>query len=260
MTKAKDFNNGRPDDNELSGLPLLYKRPVPLDSNRHKEAGIRPVSDYSFASDTNSLPLNTIELIEAAKNYPVVFTNNESVMPVAVVGLEQKNIFIKNNGSWQENSYIPAYVRQYPFIFFERKEENKFYLCVDELSPHFAEKPEDGVSRFYNDDGKPTEFTDNALKFCTAFYQHHLITRNFCADLQEHKLLQPYQSEVTLKTGQKKQLSGFNMINEKAFNELSDDVYLSFRKKGWIPFIYFMLASASNWKKIADLEVARAAH
>ncbi len=244
----------KPEGTSPSGLPLLYKLPSTLDKVRHAQASIRASHDFSFVKSTNSLPLNTIEFIEAAKTYPIVFTSDANPLPVAIVGLEKDNYFVKPNNSWQDGAYIPAYVRQYPFIFFERSEEKKFYLCVDEASPQFSATTVDNASPLYTKDGQPTEFTNNALKFCTNFYQHHLITRNFCADLKEHKLLQPYQSEITLSSGRKTQLSGFQMINEKAFNSLPDKVYLSFRRKGWIPFIYFSLASTSNWKNLAELE------
>jgi hypothetical protein len=237
-----------------SGLPLLYKLPSVLDIARHAQASISTKTDFSFVKSTNSIPINAIEFIEAVKTYPIVFTNDENPLPVAIVGLERENYFIKPDNHWKESAYIPAYVRQYPFIFFERSEEKKFYLCVDEAAPQFSATQTENNTSLYTKDGKPTSLTNNALKFCTAFYQQHLITRNFCADLKEHKLLQTYQSEVTLASGKKTKLSGFQMIDEKALNSLPDKVYLSFRKKGWLPFIYFSLASTSNWKSIAELE------
>jgi hypothetical protein len=251
---AESINSASPGEALSLGLPLLYKQPSALDAARHAQAAIKSSADFSFALNTNSLPLNTIEFIEAAKTYPIVFTNDKNPLPAAIVGFENRNYFVKPDNSWLGNSYIPAYVRQYPFIFYERREENKFYLCVDEAAPHFSKAQSEGAKPLYNADGTVTELANNALKFCTAFYQHHLITRKFCDDLKEHKLLQPYQSQATLNSGRKVQLSGFNIIDEKALNALPDKVYLSFRKKGWIPFIYFALASTSNWKRLVELE------
>lgn len=247
-------NNSKPDGNIPSGLPLLYSKPTVLSIDRHANASISYSPNYSFASNTNSIALNTVEFIHASKSYPIVFTNHKDSLPVAIVGLEQKNYFVRPDNSWQENSYIPAYIRQYPFIFYEDAREKKIYLCVDEAAQHFNNIKVSGGNRLYGDDGKPTEFTSSALKFCTEFYQQHLITRNFCADLQEHKLLQPYTSEVVLSSGKKAQLSGFLMIDEKAVNALSNKAFLALRDKGWIPYIYLAIASTTNWNNLVFME------
>lgn len=251
---SKQATDNRPGGKSPSGLPLLYRQPSTLDSRRHAKSSIMSAPDYSFTRETNSLPLNAIEFIEAVKSYPIVFTNDENPLPVAIIGMEQKNFFVKADNSWQEGAYIPAYARQYPFIFFEEAQEKKFYLCVDEAAKNYSETTKKDAQRLYGEDGKPTKYTDSALKFCTEFYKHHIITRNFCKDLKDNKLLQPYQSEITLASGKKTKLSGFQMIDEKALNNLPNKTYLLFREKGWIPFIYLALASTSNWKNLISME------
>lgn len=253
---AKEKTTDRSEGANSSGLPLLYKKPVLVNAVRHIQATVSVVDNFSFAETTNSIPLNTIEFIEAAKTYPIVFGNSEAPLPVAIVGLEQTNYFINSDKTWQKNSYIPAYIRQYPFIFFENSKENTFHLCIDEASPHFQIQTPENAKRLYDDKGNPTETTNNAMKFCTAFYQHHVITRNFCNDLKEYKLLQPYRSDIALKSGRKASLTGFQIIDEKALNSLSNKDYLALRDKGWIPFIYFALASISNWQKLVDMEAS----
>ena len=235
-----------------AGLPLFFRKPHPLDVKRHKQAAIRPGSEFGFARDTNSIPLNAIEFLEAVRHYPIVFTMGDHPLPVAIVGLERLNYFVQPDNSWKPGTYIPAYVRQYPFVLFERPEEKKFYLCIDEGAPHFSPSAAEGARRLYSDDEKSSDITNNALQFCTAFYNHHLITRNFCEDLKTHKLLMPYQSEAKLASGKTMNLAGFRMIDEKAFNALPDKVFLEFRRKGWLPFIYFALASTANWKRLID--------
>ncbi len=254
MATSNKKPSNKPEGIPPSGLPLFYKQPIPLDSLRHATSSVIHKNNFPFAKNVNSIPLNTIEFIEASKTYPIVFTVGENPLPVAIVGLEQENYFINPDNSWRQGTYLPAYVRQYPFIFMEHTKEKKFFLCVDEAAESFSNTQKDGASKLYNDNGEATEFTNNALKFCTSFYQHHIITSGFCADLQEHKLLQPYSSEVVLSSGRKAQLSGFQMIDEKALNALPNKAYLALRDKGWIPFIYFTLASISNWKNLADIE------
>jgi hypothetical protein len=232
-----------------AGLPMFFTQPRPLDIRRHAQAAIRPGSDFGFARDTNSILLNAVEFIEAARHYPIVFTNDEQSLPAAIVGLERGNYFVEGS-DWKPDTYIPAYVRQYPFVFLERPQEDKFYLCIDEGAPQFSMQAGEGAMPLYKEDGSPSPLTQNALQFCAAFYNHFRITRNFCEDLKKHGLLSAYQSDATLPSGRSVQLSGFLMIDEKALNQLSNEVFLEFRKKGWLPFIYFALSSGANWKRL----------
>ncbi len=230
-------------------LPLFYIKPAALTPERHANARVKPEAGLAFAQHTNSIPLNTIEFIEAAKFYPIVFTTDEAPIPVALVGLEQENYFVSSKGDWTSNAYIPAYLRQYPFIFLSA-DGDQYVLCIDEGAPHYAEGGDSGTLLF--EDGKQSGLTGQALEFCTAFLDHFRITQNFCADLKAHNLLVANASEVKLNDGRSLQLNGFQLIDETAFNALSDEVYLEFRRKGWLAFIHLALAATSNWKNLAN--------
>lgn len=235
-----------------NALPLFFKAPQPLDVKRHAAAAINPNSGFGFSRLTNSIPLNAIEFIEAGRYYPIVFTSEPNIMPAVVVGLEQENYFVKPDGSWKEDTYVPAYVRKYPFIFMEVAEEEKFYLCIDEQSPHYLQEGGNGGLAFF-DGEKPSTLSQNALEFCTAFHKQYEITRALCEDLKKHDLFTMNQSDIQLVNGRKIRLGGFQLIDEAKLNALPDEVFLDFRKKGWLPFIYFSLASLTQWKRLADI-------
>lgn len=233
-----------------ASLPLFFSKPAIIEKERHAHTHLSHTSDISFAKQTNSVPLNTLEFIEASKFYPIVFTADEQSVPVAVLGWEKDNYFVDAQGAWAENHYIPAYIRQYPFIFVQNEQTDRFLLALDEAAANVHEGPtEDAEPLFEN--GEPSSLSKRALEFCTSFYQHMNITRNFCADLKAHKLLSPYSSKATLE-GREMQLNGFLMIDEAAFNALPDETFLEFRKKGWLAFIYLAMASASNWKMLME--------
>src|SRR5262245_41509961 len=103
-----------------SGLPQFYRNPVPLDPVRHAKAGLKNRDDFGFARGTNAIALTGAEFASAARAYPIVFSAAAPVVPFAVVGLRDgDNLFLDAAGNWREDTYIPAYVRRYPFIFFE---------------------------------------------------------------------------------------------------------------------------------------------
>lgn len=239
-----------------ANLPLFFKRPMIIEKERHKNAYLSQTSDIGFARQTNSVPLSALEFIEAAKHYPIVFTSDDQCIPVAVLGWEQENYFVDAQGAWEKSAYVPAYIRQYPFIFVQNESTDTFLLAVDEEADNFHTSPVGDAEPLF-ENGEASNLSKRALEFCSAFYQNMNITRNLCADLKAHNLLAPYTSKASLDDGREMQLNGFLMIDEKAFNELSDETFLEFRKKGWLAFIYLALASAANWKTLMEHALVR---
>lgn len=238
------------------GLPLFFKQPFALDLKRHKKAGLLPLQDVSFATDANSILINGVEFVEAAKSYPIVFTQTDTPLPSVVLGLEQQNYFVDEKGQWKDGAYIPAYVRKYPFVFMNVPEQGQFLLCVDEEAKQFRATGNKETLPFY-DGENPSELSRNALEFCTAFHNYHQLTRQFCNALKDADLLVSTRSDAKLVTGREITLGGFLVIDEKKLNSLPDEKILEFQKKGWLAWIHFILQSSTNWKRLVDMAAAR---
>ena len=237
---------------EQSNLPLFFRDPHMLDSKRHAQATLAPTVNYAFTQQINSVPLNAFEFLEAVKSYPIVFTQAELPVPVAILGIEQVNLFMQKDGQWRAGHYIPAYIRQYPFIFMSQPQDEKLYLCIDEAAANYSAKAEKGAAPLYTDEGAASTLSSHALQFCTEYYQHRAATQAFCADLLKHDLLKTYQSDITKPDGKKVQLTGFQMIDESKFNALSTEIFSEFRQKGWLPLLYLAMASVSNWRRLLE--------
>src|SRR5689334_18935000 len=104
-----------------AALPMFYKRPFALQAQVHSEVSLKRGANYRFAAKSNAVPLTVQELVQAQRDYPIVFTNEAVSMPMAVVGLQdQLNLYVGADASWRRGAYIPAYVRRYPFLFSEQ--------------------------------------------------------------------------------------------------------------------------------------------
>ena len=249
---AASEENGDNQSSAGGNFPLFFQKPAPLDMLRHGKAGLLPAQDYSFTRDTNSIVINGIEFVEAAKYYPIVFTQTKIPLPCVILGLERENYFVGPKGRWKEDTYIPAYVRKYPFVFMDVTERKQLVLCIDEAAPQFKKAGGKNTLPLYEGD-KPSALTRNALEFCTAYHNHHVITRGFSEDLRDADLLVPSQSNAKLANGRTIDLGNFQVIDEQKLNSLPDEKILEFHKKGWLPLIYFSLMSGSHWKKLADM-------
>ncbi|MCZ6885101.1 MAG: SapC family protein [Alphaproteobacteria bacterium] len=229
-------------------LPLFYSDPHALSVERHGKKAISTETNYSFAKDTNSVPVTAMELTRVMRSYPIVFTASEPVVPVAILGLRgAKNQFVSDDGAWQAGCYIPAYVRRYPFILMESPDKLQYTLCVDESASQLVDE---GQPLF--DNGEAAEISKKALEFCSAYQGQHAFTIEFTATLEKYSLLVENRAAITMASGEELSLSGFRVIDEKKFMALPDDIFLDWRQRGWIPLVYCHLLSMGNWQNLAD--------
>jgi hypothetical protein len=234
----------------LPSLPLFYARPKVLQPGLHGQKSIAKTTTYRFAGETNAVPLVSGELPAASRHFPIVFTESPEPHPVAVLGLrEGQNVFVDAEGQWRQGTYIPAYVRRYPFIFLENEARTELTLCVDEAAPHLVDGREQPL---FDEKGEPSQLTQGALAFCRDYQAQHLAVAEFTAALVEADLLVDNRADITLNDGQKMSLSGFKVIDESRFNQLSDAEFLRWRGKGWLPWVYAHFFSIGNWSSLID--------
>lgn len=233
-------------------LPLFFRKPAVIDAARHKDAGLSRKSSLAFCRGANSVPISAHEFVEISRSYPIVFTNEEVPMPLAVVGLKQRNSFVTKDNEWLEGHYIPAYVRKYPFALVDMGKDNTLALCIDEEAEHFQAKKPD-FALFLG--GKPTSLAQQAIDLCGLFHNQYHQTRQLGELLKQQGLLESKDMFTTLSTGEEVKLGGFLLISEERLNALSDKDFLVWRKKQWLGLLYLAMASQSNWKYLAAQEV-----
>ena len=256
-----DTDSQNPDDAptvESGGgpLPALYQKPVLLDAQRHASYSLKENAGFAFAAKSNAMVLNGVEFPLAARHYPIVFAGNDTVVvPMVVLGVRRdENLFVQENGEWETGVYIPAYARRYPFVFTESADKSKLGLCIDEASEALVESD---VRPLFKD-GKRTAVVERALQFCTAYQREFEATKPFAQALVEHGLLTENRADLRLNSGERLAVAGFRVIDEKKFNQLPDDVFLEWRKRGWIALTYCHFVSVGNWQLLID-RVARKA-
>ena len=242
---------------EPVSMPMFYKNPVPLEPGRHTSAGLRDRRDFLYARDTNAIPLTASEFAHAARTYPIVFSTTAPTVPFAVVGLRDgENLFVNAAGQWRDDSYIPAYVRRYPFIFSEITGSQQMLLCVDEGADHYEQS---SSSQPFFVDGKPSEAVQRVFQFNETFQIHYADTRRFGDWLDQNDLLESNKvARAELGGGQSVTLRGFRVLNIEKLRLLTDAQVLELHKKGWLPLLHFHLQSLNNWELLGALTHARA--
>jgi hypothetical protein len=234
-----------------ANLPLFYKKPTPLDAKAHANMALKKNFGFGFTEGVNAVPINLIEMPQVCHFYPIAFSPDDNATPVAIMGLrDNENLFLQADGKWLENSYIPAYIRRYPFIFSEMPDGDQLTLCVD-MDDDIIEKK--GEQTFFDKDGKPTQLAQNALEFCKSYHAAAQQTIEFSKALADSGLLVEREAQINIAGNKRINFSGFKIIDETKLAELDDKTFLEWRSKGWLPFIYAHLFSGAQWQRLSAL-------
>lgn len=237
-----------------SKLPLFYRDPQPLAAGLHADWRLKD-GDAAFAAETPYVPIVVGELAAAARCYPVVFAAGDA-QPIAVLGLERRNLFVAD-GRWDEESYVPAYVRRYPFGFIATSNPDGFALAIDIGSDRVVRSGDEGAALFQ--DGKPTELTRQALNFCDAFGRDAEVTRLFAIALKEKDLLIDRRADATLPDGRKLGLDGFQIVDPAKFAALDDETLSAWHRQGLLGLVHHHLASLDRFQALLARQAKLAA-
>jgi hypothetical protein len=232
---------------------FFYERPVPLNRTAHKDLRLKAVPSLKFAANVHSVPLTGVEFPAAARDVPILFagTDMKDAGPMALLGLRQnENLFVDADGQWAPNTYVPAFIRRYPFILAEKpegQEGDDFTVFLDEAYEGF--NTEQG-ERLFKDDGADTEMLTNAVNFLGEFQQHVARTHWFMDQLRKHDLLEPRNIRLE-KDGKTINLNGLFVVSEEKLRQLDEKVAHEFLKEGVLGWIYAHLLSLANIDRVS---------
>jgi len=230
---------------------LIYETVVPLSFARHRDSSVEIGGNYSFSGKVNSVPLMAVEFPQAAADYAIVFAGTQgNIMPAVILGLRgNENLYLSKDATW-EAKYIPAFVRRYPFVFSTSPDEQRFVLCIDEEFAGFNR--EGRGQRLFGDDGKPSPYVEQILKFLQEYQAQFRLTQSVCKKVQELDLLEPMQAQVELGSGERFFLGGFMAVNRTKLKAVSGDKLAELVKTDELELIYLHLQSIRNFTALKD--------
>ena len=240
-------------------IPPGYKGLVALDKRLHQGKGVVTRRRHAFATGLNGVYLVAAEFVQAARHYPLVFAqepNTGGFMPLAITGLSQdENLFIGDDGEWQKDIYIPAYVRRWPFygvrITGEEAKNGDILICVDESGLEPSAQPVFGA------DGKPSADFVPTQTLISEMEGARVATEHLCQSLKELGLLEPFEAHAFPKGGQEMRLRGMFRVNEDKLNGLQGKELKWLMKHGELSRIYAHLMSLDNFKFLMDRAAER---
>lgn len=238
---------------ELTGNVLFYKNPQPINPEQHAGLGVKNIEKpYGFLRQAHAVPVTVTEFGMAAASFPIIFVGTDRT-PVAVMGVRAgENLFVNEDGAADQDFYMPAFVRRYPFVFANDSNSDRLLLCIDRDAPMVSNQPD--ILLFEN--GEPSAFTQNAIEFCQEFERQRRSTADFTAIINNMGLFeeksvsfQPRDAQGNA-VGDPQKIADYWAIDENKLNELSDEQFKELRTNGALGAIYAHMISLLNWQRI----------
>lgn len=232
----------------------MFQKIQPVNQERHGNLKVKSVQTYDFARGIHLATIMIHEFFRAASTYPIVFVedqNTSAFRPVVLLGLKpQKNLFVNDEGKW-EATYVPAIIRRYPFALASTQEEGRFMVCIDEESSFVtASEEEEGQPLFENDE--PAPIIERVKQYLGELQQMEMLTKQFCEEFQHENMFSPLNMRVRDQDAVRN-ITGCYAINEQRLGNLSDERFLDFRKKNYLPAIYSHLTSLTQIERLIQL-------
>ncbi|MEZ5894371.1 MAG: SapC family protein [Parvularculaceae bacterium] len=239
----------------LTGRMYLYERPELLTKELHGELALKAAEKpFAFAAKARAIPITYGEVAAAMREYPLIFMSAEQPQLLAVTGIyDDVNLFVREDGKWADFSYVPGYVRRYPFGLAAENNGERMAVVIDRGYEGFG-----GEGRPLFDNGAPTEDTRNAIEYCKNYERDRALTAQFTNKMNELGLIQQ-QSALYTPPGSTQQtaFAQYHGIDEQRFMELPDDKILELRKMNFLPLVYAVLLSMNNWRVLLQRRAKR---
>ncbi|MCF8104315.1 MAG: SapC family protein [Desulfohalobiaceae bacterium] len=244
---SKERFSRLPYSNSDPATLVMYKTLEHLDPSRHRHLLFDHEAGYAFARNITVCPLTPAEVPEAAKEYPVVFSQEGPCLAQAILFAGHgEHPFLSEHGSWL-GRHLPVYLRNYPFILGTTENNEHFNLMADIEAPHF--QTGQGQPLFTADDA-PGELLQKRIDQL----------KNFLNGLRVmHKLLSPLRQEdffsndpllVQDKQDKGLRLEGFSTVRPKTLSSLEPQKLKTMVQNGLLDVFFAHLHSLTNFAPI----------
>lgn len=247
----------------VKGNLPLYKNPVPLNKERHKGKGLKYTDrPFDFLADAHFVPITVGEFGAASGRFPIIFLG-ENKTAVAAMGLRAgENLFVDpETGRFESFTYLPAFVRRYPFVSAVHGNENdRFTVCVDEGSHLFSDDPE---MKFFDENGEPSEFTQRAIDYVRRFETDVRNTHEFVKTIDGLGLFTQQEAKFQPRdpngqpVGEAQVVASYWGIDGGKLRELDAKKLAELRDNTYLGAIYAHMLSMAQWELLIQRAVAR---
>lgn len=185
---------------------------VPVSLSHHRGCSYQPRKGYAYTEAENLAPVLLAELYSVLPHFVIAFAPvNKNLLPVAILGVEEKqNLYVQKDGMWLA-AYVPACFRSEPFRLLSDDKGQKVLAIRREAigsegQPLFTDSDELAVQ--------------DVLNFLSGCEHNRAQTLKAAAKLEEVGVLEPLELSVPVDGEPTRLLKGLLKVNEEALKEL----------------------------------------
>ncbi len=224
----------------------MFENLEALDPKKHKDLRFSPADSFKFAAAVSSAPLSASEVVDASRVFPVAFSPEGPLLPVAMFSVKEgENAFVDAEGEWRA-AYIPAHIRRYPFILGNTDTPDSFSVMFVPDAPHF-----DGAGgageRLFTEEGEQGTALTKAMEFLTTFQAEIAATEKLLAPLAETGVLTLQRLDISNAEGKTTSIDGVRAVDREKLLALDDATLAGWVRGGLMVVIDAHLASLKNF-------------
>ena len=245
----------------VTGNVMFYQNPQPLTKEKHDKFGVKQIDKpFSFMADQHFLPLTAPEFGAAAASFPIIFAGEER-SPLAVMGIRSgENLFVKE-GLFEQDFYMPAFARRYPFVLAGDQANDRFVVCVDESAECVTNK---APQQKFFDGGDTSAFTKEAFQFLQNFERDRQATQKMidefkALDLFEQKVMNFQGNNPDGTPAPQQKIADYFAISEEKLKKLPAEKLAAFVQNGYLAVAYAHLMSLANWQRLVNMTLRASA-
>jgi hypothetical protein len=221
-------------------VPLLKSHRVRL-----TETGMAP----QFSIGLHAVPLVASEFSVALRDYPIVFLRRPqdgAFEAMAILGIhEGQNMFVMPDGRWDRRTYIPAYIRRYPFSMTAASAGGaERMVCVD------PQALSDNGAPLFDAAGTPLPLWTEIRSLLNEYEDELARTRQLSATLQQLGVLAPFSLHADLASGFSLSLDGLHRVDRAKLAALDLQALRGLIAGAEMDWIYAHLMAQDNFLRL----------
>jgi len=237
---------------------MFYRQPELLSKELHGKLGVNvSPTRFTFAMGSHVCPLTVQEFAAASTCYPIIFVGQE-YNPVCVFGVsEGQNLFATDEKGFDTDTYIPAFIRRYPFVLANPgnapEADGRMLVGIDRAYEYIAEN---AAYPFFDEKGEPTDYTQRCMQFCNDFEAQVRSTQMFVELLKELDLMEQRSTSYTPQaqdgtaSGEPKLVAEYFGVSEDKLKALPKEKLADLAASGALQQIYAHLNSLFGWERL----------